>query len=417
MYDHLVSSGVLRELADAGLMAAYRESGLKYARSESAYRVLRQQPFPHMLTYPYEWPFSAWKAGALLVLQLAESALEYGLTLRRAGALSIRFDGTHPLWVDPLAFAYYEDGLRWPGYQQFVQEWLSPLALMSQVDVSLGLLARSYPDGLPLETVSAMLPVRTRMNLGLTAHIHMAGRDFFSGRADQNAVRETLRSLRETVEGLRWSPDRDTPFTDYAATPRDRVAEDHRQAIVRGYVHKVEPNTVWDMATGDGTFARIASEIASSVVGFEPDPAQVERLWLAATEATVTRFHPVWQDWTNPSPNLGWGYREQRSSGARGAADLLLAMGLVHRLSLAYGLSLGDIAGTLARLAPYVVVEFLPPTDPGVIARLPRDEHASDGYTQAAFEAAFATHYYETVYADTVQHTERTIYLFKRREG
>jgi hypothetical protein len=414
IYDHLANSGALRELAEAGLMAVYRESGLKYARTEDAYRVLRQQTFPHLLTYPYEWPFSAWKAGALCVLATAEAALTYGVTLRRAGPLSVSFDGTNPRWTDPLAFTFYEDGVRWPGYTQFVREWLGPLALMSQVDVRLGVMARSYPDGLPLETVSVMLPVRTRMNLGLSAHIHLGGRDFFGGRADVNAVRETLRGLRETVEGVRWSPEREAPFTDYAATPQDQIAEDHRRALVRGYVHKAEPTTVWDMATGDGAFARIAGELAPNVVAFEPDPVQAERLWLAASADDALCFLPVWQDWANPSPNLGWGYRELRSSGGRGTPDLLLALGWVHRLVLAKGISLADIAATLARLAPYAIVEFLPTTDPGVIALLPRDAQVDEVYTQDLLEAAFAPHY-ETVYADTVEHTERTIYLFRRR--
>lgn len=416
VYEHLVSSGALRDLHAAGLVAEYRESGLKYARTADAYRVLRQGTFPHLLTYPYEWPFSAWRAGALRALAVAEAALDFGLTLRRAGPLGVRFDGTTPRWADPLAFAFYEDGVRWPGYAQFVREWLGPLALMSQVDVRLGLTARAFPDGLPLETVSAMLPVRTRMNLGLSAHIHLAGRDFFAGRADKGAVREVLRGLRETVEALRWSPEREAPFTDYAATPQDRVAEDHRQALVRGYIHRAAPQAVWDMATGDGTYARIAAELAPHVVAFEADPVQAERLWLAAAGDDPARFLPVWQDWANPSPNLGWGYRELRASGGRGTPDLLLALGWVHRLALANGIALTDVAATLARLARYAVVEFLPPTDPGVIALLPRDERAGQGYTAAAFEAAFAAHF-DTVYADTVAHTERMLYLFRRREA
>ncbi|MEL6187672.1 MAG: hypothetical protein AAFU79_23880, partial [Myxococcota bacterium] len=71
-YDHLIESGLYRELAASNLIVRYKESGLKYARNDDAYRVLKRQPLPGLRTYPHEWPFSAWKAAAMGLLAIAE---------------------------------------------------------------------------------------------------------------------------------------------------------------------------------------------------------------------------------------------------------------------------------------------------------------------------------------------------------
>jgi hypothetical protein len=409
-YDHLSERGLYRQLAADDLMRPHPEGGLKHARTDDAYRVLRLPVYDTPLTYPHEWPFSAWQAGALLTLDVLQTALNLGMVLSRATPHSVRFDGTTPVWADALAFDIYTDGRRWHGYEGFVRGWLAPLALMALVDPGLTRLARAYPHGLPLATASAMLPVRTRVNLGLMTHIHSAGRDLLAGRSDTASISETIISLRDTIHSL------PTPPAVVPATHHDQTLKQQRGMRLRGHLGNLLPDVVWDMAAGDGTHTRLAAELAQQVVAFDSDPANVEWLWQSLTEKESGQIIPVVQDWTDPTPNGGWAYRDQRSIAARGNPSVVLALDWLPRLVWQHGLALRDIAAFLARLAPYVIVEYVPPADPQAIAHMPPQTSADDRHTISAFEAAFETHF-ERVHADPLRPTERVIYLMRRREA
>jgi hypothetical protein len=413
VYDHMTSSGLNRQLIVEDLIARYKEHGAKVAQSpEEAYRVLSQQDFDTPQTYPYEWAFGAWVEGALAVLRIAEIALDHDLVLRRTSPYSMRFDGIRPVWVDPLAFEMYEDGRRWEGYKPFIREWLAPIALMSQVNAKLGMMARMYPAGLPLDVVSAMLPVKTRVNMGLAAHIHMNGREILAGRPNKSTLRDTISGLRDTINGLRWNPSPVAPTT--SPDDFDSGIIEHRQSVVKGYIGDVLPMVVWDMAAGDGTFTRMAADVALRVVAFDPNPAAIQGLWEATQTGEVPRVAPVLMDWTTPSPNLGWAYREQRSIASRANPDLLLALDWVHEMVVGSGVPLPRVAGFLAKLAPQAIVEFVPATDPKVIALQNAQSADMTHYTVEAFEEAFQAHY-EIMYAKTVHHTERVLYRLRRK--
>jgi hypothetical protein len=89
-------------------------------------------------------------------------------------------------------------------------------------------------------------------------------------------------------------------------------------------------------------------------------------------------------------------------------------MGLVHRLVFTSGVTLPAIASTFARLAPALVIEFIPVNDPIVIAMLDRGQSAVVDYTAENFEAAFTEHY-DVVLAEDVLKTDRKIYLLQRK--
>ncbi|WP_348235544.1 hypothetical protein, partial [Salmonella enterica] len=55
----------------------------------------------------------------------------------------------------------------------FCQHFLAPLALMASKDVRLLQLLRVNIDGIPLDLASSLLPTSTRLNLGLSSHIHL----------------------------------------------------------------------------------------------------------------------------------------------------------------------------------------------------------------------------------------------------
>ena len=95
------------------------------------------------------------------------------MSLKDASAYNIQFHAGKPTLIDTLSFETYKEGEPWVAYRQFCQHFLAPLALMAYRDIRLSQLMRVYIDGIPLDLASALLPMRTRWNLGLATHIHL----------------------------------------------------------------------------------------------------------------------------------------------------------------------------------------------------------------------------------------------------
>ncbi len=419
-YDHLMAEdGLYQRLVDDGLMVSHAERGLKYALTEDAYRLVAPRPVPHP-TYPYEWPFSQLKAAARHILDVAHIAPEYDMALYSADLFSVSWIGGRPVWTDTLAFTRYRDGQPWEPYRQFTAQALATVALAARVEPSLTRLLQIYPDGVPLALASAMLPARTRISPGLTQHIHNNTRDadVSARRLSKQDMYHLLDSLADTVEANIWTPNRDG-WEMYADGALAVGTLDPAQRLLREALAATRAATVWDMNAGVATYSRIAAnEFGATVHAYNDNPDITELLWQTLTDQERERVQPVWMDWTQPSPGLGWAYRKRQSLAARANADLLVAVGLVHRLMARAGLTFNTIAGTLSRLAPTLIVDFVPPDDPQLIAQLPPGQSAIPDYSQGAFEAAFADHY-DTIDVDAHQRDPgigtRAVYWMERR--
>lgn len=406
-YDQLMGSGLYDRLTDTGAMVSHVERGLKFALTDDAYRVIQSKPVP-VVSYPYEWSFGQWQAAALHTLNVAETALEAGMTLTNASVYSVQFLDGAPIWTDALAFSSYTEGEPWHAYPQFIRQYLAPLALMATVDVTLGRLLLLHPDGLPTALTSALLPARTRINFGLANHIHLNTRAATMKPTEQRDVLRLLDDLRETVSGLNWTPENSAPAIEVNTAPQRRT--------LRDYFGMIDTNRVWDLYAGTGTYSHLAAdEYGATVAAFNPTLAATEHLWqsLQGTDS-VSAILPLTVDWTNPSPGTGWANRERRSIASRGAPDVLLAMDWVHRLALTENIALPAIAAALAQLAPHLIVEFAPRNDPQVIALLERGSDAHDDYTQQAFKSAFEE-YYNIVRGDDMPDSPRQLYLLRAR--
>ena len=73
-YDHLMSSGLYRELTESGLLIRHEETDAPPPVPACAYRVIRPDRVA-MISYPYEWSFSQYKDAALLTLAVQRQAL------------------------------------------------------------------------------------------------------------------------------------------------------------------------------------------------------------------------------------------------------------------------------------------------------------------------------------------------------
>lgn len=426
-YDLLMSSGLYEALVGDNLLIPHSEVELEVSPEPAiAHRVIAPEEVP-FVSLPWEWCFSELKDAALLTLRIQQKAMEFGMTLKDCSAFNVQFLRGRPVFIDTLSFEPYEEGMPWTPYRQFCQHFLAPLALMSQLDVRLGRLTGDFLDGIPLDLASTLLPWRTRISPGMALHIHAharsqnryadeaVGRERFRARMSRTALLGLLDSLEGCVRSLTWKP-AGTEWADYYSDDSySEKALEHKKAIIADYLRSCRPATIWDLGANTGLFSRIASAIGAYVVAFDVDPACVEKNYLQNRDSGEENVLPLLQDLTNPSPSRGWNGRERPSLQERGPADAVMALALVHHIAISNNVPLRMVADFMRGVSrKYLIIEFVPKTDPKVQKLLATREDIFPDYNEPGFEKAFAP-CFSTVRSDRIPDSERTLYLMEVR--
>ena len=171
-FEQVLASGLLGSLADQGLAVASRnvDPGEFEGLSHGAYRVLEHQALP-VISYPYEWCFSALKAAALLHLEIHLAALERNVTLCDASAYNVQFLGADPIFIDILSFRPYREGEFWQGYRQFCEQFLNPLLLRALLGIPHNAWFRGHIEGVPTDALRPLLPIRSHFSWNVLTHV------------------------------------------------------------------------------------------------------------------------------------------------------------------------------------------------------------------------------------------------------
>jgi hypothetical protein len=424
-YTRLKESGLYDKLVRAGWLIPHVDTDQPPAEAESAFLVIQPERVP-FISYPYEWSFSQLKDAALATLAVQKRALKAGMTLKDASAYNIQFVHGRPVLIDSLSFTAYQEGRPWDAYRQFCQHFLAPLSLMALVDVRLGRLLREYIDGIPLDLASRLLPGRTRLDFGLLTHIHLhanaqtryAGSGVKSALAERGVSRNAfvglLDSLEKTVQKLTWNPAGTEWGNYYEITNYSGSAFDHKKQLIAGWIQREKPAQVWDLGANTGVFSRVAGESGAFVVSFDIDPAAVEQNYRMVKADKARSLLPLLLDLTNPSPALGWANRERDSFEQRGAADLVMALAVIHHLAISNNVPLQRLAEYFSSLTRRLIIEFVPKSDSQVQKLLSSRADIFPDYTFEGFESAFSECFTIREKA-AVRDSERFLYLMETR--
>jgi len=388
-------------------------------RGESgALAVLRPERIP-FVSYPYEWTFGQRKAAALLTLDLQLIALDHSFELRDATAFNVQFVGPKPVHIDTLSFGKYVNGRPWIAYGQFCRHFLAPLALESYVDARMGRWLQVHLDGIPLDLAAKLLPWRLRLRPGLAMHLFAQARSAREGleggaaripRIPKANLTAVIQNLRATVAAIP-EPNAATRWRDYYAhTNYDEAAMGAKETAVRQAIAEIRPKVVWDLGANDGRFSRIATDAGAYAVAFDYD--------IGAVSAAVARGDagvlPLAMDLANPSPSLGWGSEERESLAARANADVVLALAVVHHLVIGAGIPMDHVAEYLAKLAPNLLIEWVPESDSQVVKMRAGKLDGGVEYSESAFRAAFGRRF-ENAAEISLGESGRSLWLLKRK--
>jgi len=417
-YDYFVKSGLSEDLVSRGLLVDhYEEPAPRDAPDWARLLVPEQIPF---ISYPYEWSFDELRDAALLTLAVQSLALERGLTLKDASACNVQFRGAKPVFIDTLSFQRY-DGGPWAAYEQFCKQFLGPLLLMRYRWPDAARYLRADLEGFDIGQVSRMLPLRTYLKGGPLLHIHLharatrrrpIGRDG-APPGSEAGLRNLIASLRHTVERIR-TPIHPGAWEGYYEQGRfyPPGAQESKRQGVTALAEHTRASVVFDLGANTGVYSREMAAAGATCVAFDSDSGCVNRLYLEERDKSPSRILPLVMDLANPSPALGFELRGTLSLFERPQADLVLCLALLHHLRVSANLPFARIAEFLARLGRWLLIEFVPISDPAV-ETLTRRQADFEDYSLPGFLESFSMHF--RLHASRrVAATERTLYLFER---
>ncbi len=427
-YDGLMQSGLYDFLIAKKYLLSHQEVPLDKKHTPEAVAVI-QPEFVPFISYPYEWSFSQLKDAALVTLDIQKASLEHGMSLKDASNFNIQFVDGVPKLIDTLSFEEYHDGSPWIAYRQFCQHFLAPLALMSLTDVRTQQLLRAFIDGIPLDLAGKLLPKKSYLSPGLMAHIHMHARmqqryskDFKITTKKVNKLSKAqliilLDNLYAVIKKLKWQPAgtqwaryySETNYSDTAFAEKHKFIEDSFKKI------SPTPKVIWDFGANNGEFCRFASHQNIFSVAMDIDPAAVEQNYRLSKSEQDSKMLPLVIDLTNPSPSLGWASEERDSLIKRGPADLVLALALIHHLSLSNHVPFYQLAQFFAQASEWLIVEFIPKSDSQVKKLMHNRQDNLDWYNQDEFEKEFSK-LFSIIDKASIKDSDRIIYFMQKNK-
>ena len=391
---------------------------------EGTETVLRHERIP-FVSYPYEWTFSMLRDAALLTLDLQIAAFGQELTLKDATPYNVQFRGSEPVFIDVGSFERLREGDPWIGYRQFCMLFLYPLLLQSYKDVPFQPWLRGSIDGITPSEARPLFTFRDRFRRGVLSNVVLHARmerkyeDAEGGEVKEQAkaknkpqrTKALVQTMRSTVSKLSWKAG-DTAWTNYRAdnTYSDADAE-RKAAFVREAAASVKPALTWDIGCNDGAYSRIAAESSDYVVAFDYDHATVDALYRSLRTDGETRILPLVANLADPSPGLGWRGLERRTLEDRGTPDLVLALALVHHVSITANVPLAELLDYLHELGSTLVIEFPKREDPMVRRLLSGKREGSNAdYQHETFERLLHDRF-DVERSETLPSYVRVLYL------
>jgi len=408
-----------REASEQGLLVPFRTE----TNVSGFETVIRPTRLP-LVTYPYEWSFEQLKDAALNTLDINILALKHGLTLKDASAFNNqRLDG-RTVFIDHPSFEPTDGRLPWRPYSQFCRHFLNPLAVASYRDLHAGAFFRIDLDGLPQQIANDLLPLRAKVRPAVMMHMlahnrYMRKASAFEGRTEAASVRaggrqlDLLKHLRGFIAGLEAARAGSTWADYYEKTNYVEATFEEKKRSVASCFEGRSLATIWDVGANDGTFSRLVAGSAHAVLALDLDHNAVNANYAFCRRAKIANVHALAYDVANPTPALGFRNRERSTLEHRSKPDAIMALAVVHHLSLTNNIPLSETALYFAERGPELVIEWVGRDDSQVKRLLAQKTIAYDWYSEDGFRDAYSKHF-SLLSRRPISGTDRVLYHFRR---
>jgi hypothetical protein len=416
-YRQLMDSGLYAQLVKHKHLVSHEEIDVNFTQDKEWFKTINPESVNY-ISYPYEWCFAQLKDAALLTLKILRTSLDYGMILKDATPFNIQFHNGKAVFIDTLSFDTYDPKQPWIAYRQFCQCFLFPLYLEHYLKSDIQKILSTYINGIPVEIIAKLLPLKSRLNLGVWLHVYLQNTTTATVDKDNKAsVRFSKKKLTDLISHLETIINNfpaDKPFKTtwsnyYDDTRLSKEYVDEKEKIILDMVGQTGANTVLDLGANTGHFSKKLASQGMMVVATDTDSRCINQLYLDTTKKDSLNILPLVVDVANPSPAIGFNNRERAAFHERIQTELVLALALIHHLVIGRNIPLGALASYFHRIAPQLIIEFPPKTDPKVKQMLSSRPDVFMDYNQEHFESVFSNYF---TIADQIKipGTERILY-------
>jgi hypothetical protein len=422
-YRQLMDSGLYKQLVSHQRLIAHEEVAENMTNTPEWYTTLQPEPVQH-ISYPYEWCFEQLQDAALLTLTMLKTALQHGMILKDATPYNIQFHKGRPVFIDTLSFDTYDPKQPWIAYRQFCQCFLFPLYLEHYLKTDIQRILSTYIDGIPVDFVAKLLPLKSRLSLGVWLHVYLQHTASTSTRANKQTAAFSKKKLLDVISHLTNIitnfPNNKTYKTTWSNYYEDTILSkeylQEKETIVRAFCQNSKARSVLDLGANDGYFSRLFASHQMQVIATDADNRCISRLYHEVKNNNIQNILPLILDIANPSPAIGFHNQERAAFHDRIQTDLVAALALVHHLVIGKNISLPVLAEYFNHIAPELIIEFVPKEDEKVQQMLKTRPDTFPDYTTTVFENLFLQ-YFEVISKKKVPGTYRVLYHMKRKDN
>lgn len=417
-FDCFINSGLYQHLIEKKILIPHQPVFENLTGCENWYQTLQPEVVA-FISYPYEWCFDMLKDAALLTLEAANEAMNFGMMLKDASAYNVQWHKGKMMFIDTLSFEKYNEQKPWIAYRQFCEQFFAPLALMHYLKEPLQNLFIAYPDGIPVTLTKKLLPLKSKFNLHNYLHIHL--HSFAAKHSNQKPKEKTfskqkmknlLRSLEEGIRSFSFSQQGVwSNYYEEANQREDYVAA--KKQIVDDWLTQLKPKTVFDAGANNGEFSELAATQSDYVVSADFDHNSINHLYKKIKEKNISNIHPLMIDFANPSPAIGVNNEERPSFLQRTKVDVTLALALIHHLCIGKNVPFESLAKLFSSLGAYLIIEFVPKEDEKIQLMLQQKKDVYHWYSQDNFAKDFSV-YFKITKAIEIGSSKRILFLMER---
>lgn len=418
-YDLLMQSGLYKQLTSKKLLLTHSETEEVVAEQTSWFKTLKPVQLQH-ITYPYEWCFEQLKDAALLTIAILKEAVDYSMIIKDATPYNIQFYKGNPVFIDTLSFEKYDEDNAWVAYRQFCNMFLFPLYLEHYLKTDIQKTLIVYPDGIPVNITSKLLPLKSRTSLGVWLHVYLqntvtrhAEMRKDGGRFNKRKLLNLVDHLERTITNMK-SGYKTSWNNYYSETINGNRYLPEKEKILREMANASAGGLALDLGANDGYFTKILAANGWRVIAVDSDSQSIGRLYQETRNDGVENILPLVMDIANPSPSTGFNNRERPEFYQRVKPDLVLALALIHHLVIGRNISLAVLASWFSEITQKLIIEFVPREDEKVELMLASRKDVYADYTTDNFERCFFR-YFTINRREQIPGSSRVIYLMEKR--
>jgi len=332
------------------------------------------------IIYPYEMCFDQLKDSATFFLEILENSILNSYDLSDATPYNVQFKSNKPIFIDITSFTKLDKNSFFIGYKQFCESYLSPLVLSSFSEINFNDLYRSNLNGMDLKVVSKLLPKYSYFNLNIFTNIHFHA--FLNSKIKSTShqkklsKRKTLnfnnklrliKNLKNFIKKLELKES--SYWQDYSKfNSYNSIATSHKKNLVKDFIITNKINRILDLGSNDGTYSQIAYDLnVKEICCVDNDSTALNRVYKRFKHKDI-EFNAIYQNFMDPSPDLGWRNNERKSFYRRfkNKFDGLICLAFIHHICIGNNVPLEQFINYITKFSKHILLEFVPKNDPMV---------------------------------------------------